>query len=148
MLIAGVKHATDRAVLVLIVSLGIALAVGGLAGQEGTNWLYLLAGIGALAIGGFRLYRPAVDFINRGTGSIISGFLAIVLPLISVVIFALYPMAIGFVSSSGINIESGLVILAATSGFLALLNLATLIVNIIWGYMKDEPSEGRSTTTF
>ncbi len=141
MLIAGVKHATDRPVLVLIVSLGVALVVGGLAGQESTNWLYLIIGIGALAVGGFRLYRPVVDFINRGAGSIISGFLALVLPLISLVVFALYPLAIGFVSSSGISIELGLVILAATSGLLALLNLATLIVNIIWGYMKDEPSE-------
>lgn len=141
MLTAGVNHASERAVFVLIASLGIALVVGGLAGQEGLNWLYFAAGIGALAIAGLRLYRPVVDFINTGAGSVALGFLAIVLPLMGVIIFALYPLAIGFVSSAGIDVESGLVILATASGLLALLNLATLIVNIVWGYIKTEPPE-------
>jgi len=125
------QKASQRAILVSLLGLGIAFGSAALTSDGASIVLYILLGIAIVAIAVSGLYRRPLDWLNRSGGRRLAGFLAVFLPLMGVAVFVLYPVAVGFGAVVGLDIRTNFAIVAVISGVIALANLAVLVLNVI-----------------
>lgn len=125
------QKASQRAILVSLLSLGIAFGSAALTSDGASIVLYALLGIVIVASAVLGLYRRPLDWLNRRGGRRLAGFLAVFLPLMGVAVFVLYPAAVGFGAVVGLDIRTKFAIVAVISGVIALANLTTFVLNII-----------------
>jgi hypothetical protein len=90
-----------------------------------------LVGIALISVVVFGLHKQITAFFYKIGGKVLNNSMAIFMPLIGVIIFAVYPVLLVFITSIGISIEPSITIIAVTSSILALGNLVVLIMNII-----------------
>ena len=120
-----------RAVLVALLSLGIAFGSAALTSRGASVVLYVLIGIVILAIAALGLHRRPLGWLSRVGGTGLARFLAVFLPLVGTAIFVLYPLAVGFVAKVGADVRTDFAVVAIISSLIALANLAILVLNII-----------------
>jgi hypothetical protein len=125
------QKASHRAVLVSLLSLGIAFGSAALTSDGADIVLYILLGTAFLAIVVSGLYRRPLAWLTGAGGRGLAGFLAVFLPLGGLVIFTLYPLAVGFAASAGATVRSKFAAVAVISGVIALANAAILASNAV-----------------
>ena len=125
------QKASQRAVSVLLLSLGIAFGSAALTSEGASAVAYILLGIIIVATVVSGMYRRPLGWLNRTGGRGLAGFLGVFLPLGGVFIFILYPLAVGFGATAGADIRTDFAIVAVISGVNALANLAILILNVV-----------------
>ena len=125
------QRASQRAVRVLLLSLGIAFGSAALTSEGASIVLYVVLGIVIIAIAVARLYRRPLEWLHRSGGRRIAGVLAVLFPLGSALIFTLYPLAVAFVASVGADVRTRFAIVAVISGVIAIANLLVLVMNIV-----------------
>ena len=116
---------------VSLLSLGIAFGSAALTSEGASAVAYILLGIVIVAAVVSRLYRRPLSWLDRIGGRGLAGFLGVFLPLGGVLIFILYPLAVGFVATAGADVRTNFAIVAVISGVIALANLGVLILNIV-----------------
>jgi len=125
------QKVSQRAVSVSLLSLGVALGSAALTSEGASAVAYILLGIVIVAAVVSRLYRRPLSWLDRIGGRGLAGFLGVFLPLGGVLIFILYPLAVGFVATAGADVRTNFAIVAVISGVIALANLGVLILNIV-----------------
>ena len=126
---AETAKASERAWFVGLLSLGGAAASSALVSEGTSAVAYVLLGlliVGAALAG---LHKRIHGFLHRLGGRWLAGFLAVFVPLGGTVVFALYPVGIGFALAVGVPLDAKFIVVAAVSSVLCLANLAALVVN-------------------
>ncbi len=110
------QRASQRAVWVLLLSLGIAFGSAALTSEGASIVLYVVLGIVIIAIAVARLYRRPLEWLHRSGGRRLAGVLAVLFPLGTALTFTLYPLAVAFVASAGADVRTRFAIVAVISG--------------------------------
>lgn len=138
---AEVLKASQRAVLVALLSIGVAFGSATISSAGTDAILYLLVGLLLVALAAFGIYKRVLDSLYRIGGRKLATFFALFFPITSLVTFALYPLAVGLVASLGATVRTNFALIAAISAVLAIANLAVLVMNIL-DLRRSRPDPG------
>ena len=127
---AEIIKAGERADLTALLSIGIAAASSALVAEGVGIILYILIGTVITAAALFGLHKKFLAYLHGIGWPRLTIFLALFFPLCGLLIFVLYPFAIGFIASAGVPLKSSIILLSIISGLLAFSNLVVLIINI------------------
>ncbi|HLC01713.1 MAG TPA: hypothetical protein VJK02_01625 [Anaerolineales bacterium] len=125
------QKASQRAVSVLLLSLGLAFGSAALTSEGASAVVCILLGIVIVATVVSGLYRRPLGWLNRTGGRGLARFLGVFLPLGGALLFILYPLAVGFVATAGADVRTNFAIVAVISGVIAPANLGVLILNTV-----------------
>ncbi len=123
--------ASQRAILIMLLSLGIGFVVAALTGGGAADFLYILLGIAIFGVAISGLYRRPLGSLNRAFGGTLARVFAIIFPLAGSLIFILYPIAVAFATAAGVDVQTNFAVVAAILFLLSLANLVVLVVNIV-----------------
>ena len=123
--------ASQRAVLTMLLSLGIAFVVAALTGEGAVIFLYILLGLAILIVAISGLYRRPLGSLNRACGGTLARVYAVIFPLVGFFIFILFPIAMAFAAAAGVEVQMKFAVVATILFLLALANLVVLVVNIV-----------------
>jgi hypothetical protein len=76
------------------------------------------------------LYKRISNFFIKIGGSRLIDFLGIFMPVVGVLTMVLYPIAIGVITSLGIDLDKNIIVIAILSALIAIANIVILILNI------------------
>ena len=127
---AEIIKAGERADLAALLSIGIAAATSALVAEGKGIILYILIGTVIITVALLGLHKKPLASLHGIGWPRLTIFLALFFPLSGLLIFALYPFAIGFVASAGVPLKSRIILVSIISGLLAFSNLVVLILNI------------------
>lgn len=125
------NHKLDaRTFAVSLISAGLASGISVLVTDSVGKTLSILFGIGFFLIVLLGFHKRISGYFRRIGGSGLMNFLAVFMPLGGLLIFVLYPIAVGTITSLGIAFDTSIIVIAIVSGLLAIANLVVLIMNI------------------
>ena len=122
--------ASQRAVLTMLLSLGIAFFVAALTGEGAVIFLYILLGLAFVGVAISGLYQRPLGSLNRACGGTLARVFAVFFPLANFLIFILYPIAVAFAMAVGVDVQTKFTVVAAILFLLSIGNLVILIINI------------------
>ena len=125
------RKASQRAVLTMLLSLGIAFVFAALTGEGAVIFLYILLGLAILIVAISGLYRRPLGSLNRACGGTLARVYAVIFPLVGFFIFILFPIAMAFTAAAGVDVQTKFAVVATILFLLALANLVVLVVNIV-----------------
>jgi hypothetical protein len=85
--------------------------------------------------------RISSFFIKIG-GSRLIDFLGIFMPVVGVLTMVIYPIAIGVITSLGIDLDKTIIVIAIMSALIAIANIVILILNISTLLRRPRVSQG------
>lgn len=127
---AEIIKAGERADMAALLSIGIAAASSALVTEGAGIILYILLGTVIITAALLGLHKKFLAYLHGIGWPRLTIFLALFFPLSGLLIFTIYPLAIGFAASAGVPLKSRIILLSIISGLLAFSNLVVLIINI------------------
>jgi len=121
----------ERTFAISFLSLGVGSGISIFVTDTVGKIVSILVGIGFILFVVFGFHKRLAAYFYKIGGKALDKFLSIFMPLVGVIIFVLYPVLIGFVTSLGISVDASITIIAVTSGLLAIANLVVLTLNIV-----------------
>jgi len=123
--------ASQRAVLTMLLSLGVGFIAAAITGEGAAIFLYILLGMAIFGVAISGLYRRPLRSLDRACGGTLARVFAIIFPLAGFLIFILYPIAVAFATAAGVDVQTKFAVVAAILFLLSLANLVVLVVNIV-----------------